>query len=253
VGEGVTEFRAGDRVAFAMFPGSYAEYVTIPAARLVSIPDGVTGEQAAAVLLQGMTAQYLAFSTYPLDASKTALIHAAAGGSGQMLVQVAKMRGARVIGTVSTEEKAQIARDLGADEVILYSQVDFEPEVKRLTAGKGVDVVYDSVGKDTFERGLNCLKPRGMMVLWGQASGAVAPMDPNTLQHKGSLFLSRPTLMHYIADRGELVWRASDVFKWLQEGKLRPRIDQTLALRDAADAHRRIEGRAAMGKVLLIP
>jgi NADPH2:quinone reductase len=253
IGANVSEFRVGDRVAFAMYPGAYAEYTVLPATRFVSIPDGISAREAAAVLLQGMTAQYLTFSTYPLDSTKTALIHAAAGGSGQMLVQVAKMLGARIIATVSTQEKARIAREIGADEVILYSKVDFEPEVKRLTDGKGVDVVYDSVGKDTFERGLDCLKPRGMMVLWGQASGPVAPIDPLTLQQKGSLYLSRPTLIHYIADRAELVWRASEVFQWLKDAKLRPRIDKTLPLAEAADAHRHLEGRAAMGKVLLVP
>lgn len=253
LGEGATVWKMGDRVAFANDPYSYSEYAVIPGARLVRIPDGMSFEDAAAVLLQGMTAHYLALSTYPLKQGDTALIHAAAGGAGQLLVQIAKLRGARVIGTVSTQAKADLARTLGADHAILYSQMSFEPEVKRIMGGKGVEVVYDSVGKDTYEQSMNCLKPRGMLVLWGNASGAVPPIDPLTLMSKGSLFMTRPTLGHYIADRAELEWRAGDVFNWVGDGKLHVRIDKTFPLRDAAKAHRYIESRASMGKVLLIP
>lgn len=253
LGEGVTHLKEGDRVAFANDPYSYSEYAVIPAARVVRVPEGMSFEDAAAVLLQGMTAHYLALTTYPLKQGDTALIHAAAGGAGQLLVQIAKLCGARVIGTVSTEAKAELARTLGADDVILYSQMNFEPEVKRIMGGKGVEVVYDSVGKDTYAQSMNCLKPRGMLVLWGNASGAVPPIDPLTLMSKGSLFMTRPTLGHYIADRAELEWRAGDVFNWVKDGKVHVRIDRTFPLRQAAEAHRYIESRASMGKVLLIP
>jgi NADPH2:quinone reductase len=253
VGPGVTEIRPGDRVAYAMHPGSYAEYAIVSAWKLVSIPSGVSTQQAAAVMLQGMTAHYLTHSTYPLQTGDTALIHAAAGGVGLLLVQIAKRRRARVIGTTSTEEKASLARAAGADEVILYTQTDFEKEVKRLTDGKGVNVVYDSVGKTTFDRSLNCLKPRGYMVLFGQSSGAVPSLDPQVLNAKGSLFLTRPTLGHYTADRQELLQRANDLFAWIAAGELSVRVDKTFPLAQAAEAHRYLESRQSKGKVLLIP
>ena len=253
LGEGVTGLQTGDWVATAAGAGAYAEYAIAPADKLVPVPDGVTLEQAAAVLLQGMTAHYLALSTFPLKEGDTALVHAAAGGVGQLLVQIAKMRGAYVIGTVSTEEKAALAHAAGADEVILYSQSDFGSETRRLTGGKGVDVVYDSVGKTTFQKSLNCLRPRGMLVLYGQSSGPVDPLDPQTLQHKGSLFLTRPTLGHYTLSREELTWRTGDLFNWLAGGKLKMRIDRTFALEQAAAAHAYLEARATKGKVLLAP
>jgi NADPH2:quinone reductase len=253
VGSGVTEVKAGDHVAYALVQGSYAEYALAPAWRLVSIPAGVDAPHAAAVLLQGTTAHYLTHSTYPLKPGDTALVHAAGGGTGQLLTQIAKRRGARVIATASTEEKAVLAREAGADEVILYTQSDFEAEVKRLTEGKGVDVVYDSVGKTTFEKSLNCLRRRGYMVLYGQSSGAVPPMDPQVLNAKGSLFLTRPYFAHYAADRAELIGRANDLFKWMAAGELKVRVDKTFALADAAAAHRYLEGRQSKGKVLLVP
>ena len=253
VGAGVTEVKPGDRVAFASHPGSYAEYATVSAWKLVSIPNGVSMQQAAAVMLQGMTAHYLTHSTYPLQPGDTALIHAAAGGVGLLLVQIAKRCGACVFGTTSTEEKARLARTAGADEVILYTQTDFEKEVKRLTDGKGVNVVYDSVGKTTFDRSLNCLKPRGYMVLFGQSSGAVPPLDPQVLNAKGSLFLTRPTLGHYTADRQELLQRANDLFAWIAAGELSVRVDKAFPLAQAAEAHRYLESRQSKGKVLLIP
>jgi NADPH2:quinone reductase len=258
VGAGVTEFKPGDRVAYCMQQGSYAEYAVVPAAKLVSVPDGVSTQQAAAVILQGMTAHYLTHSTYPLQANDTALIHAAAGGTGALVVQMAKMRGARVIGTVGTEEKAKLAKEAGADATILYTQTDFEAEVKQLTDGKGVNVVYDSVGKDTFMKGLNCLRPRGYMVLFGQASGRVEPVDPQILNQKGSLFLTRPSLGAYVLTREELLQRANELFNWMTPskqgaGKLHVRIDKTFALKDAPEAHRYLEGRNTKGKVLLIP
>ncbi len=253
VGPDVTGFKPGDRAAFAMSLGSYAEYVTVPAAKLVPVPERVDSHLAAAVMLQGMTAHYLTIDTYPLHEGDTALIHAAAGGLGELLVQAAKLRGARVIGTVSTPEKAQLAREAGADEVILYTQTDFEPEVKRLTAGKGVDVVYDSVGLTTFDKGLNCLRRRGMMVLCGQSSGAVPPLDPQVLNARGSLYLTRPTLGHYIAERGELLQRSKDLFDWMAAGKLKVRIDREFPLEQAAEAQRYLESRQSKGKLLLIP
>jgi NADPH:quinone reductase len=253
LGEGVSGLHTGERVATASGVGAYAEYAIAPAGKLVPIPERVSLEQAAAVLLQGMTAHYLALSTYPLKEGDTALVHAAAGGVGQLLVQIAKMRGTRVIGTVSTEEKAALARTAGADEVILYTQVDFANEARRLTGGKGVDVVYDSVGKSTFQKSLNCLRPRGMMVLYGQSSGPVEPFDPQTLQAKGSIFLTRPTLGHYTLTQEELVWRAGDLFNWLAGGQLKVRIDRTFKLKEAAKAHEYLEARATKGKVLLAP
>ncbi len=253
VGSGVSDVKPGDRVAYAMQQGAYAEYAVVPASKLVLIPDNVDTRQAAAVMLQGMTAHYLCYSTYPLQPGETALIHAAAGGVGLLLVQVAKRCGARVIGTVSTEEKARLAREMGADEVILYTQADFEAETKRLTADQGVDVVYDSVGKTTFDKSLNCLKPRGYLVLFGQSSGPVLPLDPQTLNAKGSLFLTRPTLGHYIANRKELLERAGDLFEWMASGELHVRIDQTFPLAEAAEAHRYLEARKTKGKLLLVP
>ena len=253
VGQNVTDIKAGDRVAYASVQGSYAEYAIVPAWRLVPIPAGVDVGQAAAAMVQGMTAHYLALSTYPLKQGETALVHAAGGGTGQLLVQVAKRRGARVIGTASTEEKAALAREAGADEVILYTQADFEAEVKRLTNSVGVEVVYDSVGKDTFDKSLNCLKRRGTMVLYGASSGAVSPIDPQILNAKGSLYLTRPYIGHYTADRAELLGRANDVFNWIAKGELKVRIDKTFPLAEAAEAHRYLEGRQSKGKVLLIP
>jgi NADPH2:quinone reductase len=249
----MTDVKPGDRVAYASVQGAYAEYAIVPAWRLVPIPPGVDVQQAAAVMIQGMTAHYLALSTYPLKEDETALVHAAAGGTGQLLVQVAKRRGARVLGTVSTEEKARLAREAGADEVILYTQTDFETEVKRLTDNDGVDVVYDSVGKDTFDKSLNCLRRRGYMVLFGASSGAVPPLDPQVLNAKGSIYLTRPFLAHYTADRAELLWRANDLFHWIAAGELKVRIDKTFRLADAAEAQRYLEGRQSKGKILLIP
>jgi NADPH2:quinone reductase len=253
VGAGVTEFQPGAAVAWAQHQGSYAEYASIAAGKLIPVPADVTLEQAAAVLLQGMTAHYLAVSTYPLSPSDTCLIHAAAGGTGALLVQIAKLRGARVIGTVGTAEKAELAKAAGADETIIYTEMDFESEVKRLTGGRGVDVVYDSVGKDTFEKSLNCLRPRGYLVLFGQASGRVAPLDPQVLNQKGSLYLTRPTLGAYTLTREELLGRANDLFGWIAAGRLAVRIDQSFPLQEAAAAHRYLEGRQSKGKVLLIP
>src|SRR5213596_2496537 len=253
LGPGVTDPKVGDRVAYTSILGAYAEYAVVPADRVVVLPDGVTTRQAAAAMLQGMTAQYLASTTYPLKAGDTCLVHAAAGGVGQLLCQVAKLRGARVIGTVSTEEKAELAREAGADEVILYMQQDFEAEVKRLTDGAGLQVVYDSVGQTTFTKGLNCLAPRGMMVLYGQSSGPVAPFDPQVLRQGGSLFLTRPTLHHYIATRAELGARAGDLLGWIARGEVKVRIDRELPLAQAAEAHQLLESRKTTGKVLLIP
>lgn len=253
VGAGVTEFKPGDQVAWAQHQGSYADYACVAAAKVVPVPAGISPEQAAAVLLQGMTAHYLAVSTYPLKPEDTCLIHAAAGGTGALLVQIAKLRGARVIGTVGTDEKAALAKAAGADETIVYTQADFEVETRRLTGGKGVDVVYDSVGKDTFAKSLNCLRPRGYLVLFGQASGRVEPIDPQILNQKGSLYLTRPTLGAYTLTREELLGRANDLFTWMKEGKLDVRIDQSFSLAEAAEAHRYLEGRNTKGKVLLIP
>lgn len=253
VGQGVTEVKPGDRVAYTGVPGAYAQYAAVPAARLVVLPQGVSTRQGAAAMLQGMTAHYLACTTYPLKSGDTCLVHAAAGGVGLLLCQMAKMRGARVIGTVSTEEKAKLAREAGADEVILYTKQDFEAEVKRITGGKGLQVVYDSVGKTTFEKGFNVLAPRGMMVLYGQSSGTVAPLDVGILAAKGSLFLTRPSLFAYTATREDLVQRAGDVLGWIRDGKLRLRMEFEFPLKDVAEAHRALEGRKTTGKVLLIP
>lgn len=253
LGEGVQGFKIGDRVGTASGAGGYAEYAIAPAARLVHVPAGVSLESAAAVLLQGMTAHYLALSTFPLKPGHTALVHAAAGGVGLLLVQIAKHCGAKVIATVSNPQKAALAREAGADEVILYQDVDFESEVKRLTNGAGLDVVYDGVGTTTFLKGLNCLKPRGYMVLYGQASGPVEPVNPQLLNQKGSLFLTRPVLGHYLLSNEELAWRAGDLFNWMASGELKVRIDTTFALKDAASAHAYIEGRETKGKVLILP
>ncbi len=233
--------------------GSYAEHATIPADRLVPVPQAISDREAAAAMLQGMTAHYLLHDSFPLKRGQTALIHAAAGGVGLLLVQMAHNIGARVIGTVSTDEKAKLARDAGADEIILYTQADFETETKRLTSGKGVDVVYDSVGKTTFEKGLNVLRPRGMMVLLGGSSGAAPPLDPIVLTQKGSLFLTRPSLNHYIVTREELFTRAEAVFGMIAAGKLKLRIEHTYKLADAQQAHQDLEGRKTTGKLLLIP
>ncbi|HSL42954.1 MAG TPA: quinone oxidoreductase [Anaerolineales bacterium] len=253
VGPDVTDVKPGDRVAYASVQGSYTQYAIVPVWRLVPIPAAVDVQQAAAAMVQGMTAHYLAFSTYPLQRGETALVHAAGGGTGQMLVQVAKHCGARVIGTASTEEKARLARAAGADEVILYTQTDFEAEVKQLTNHVGVDVVYDSVGKDTFDKSLNCLRRRGYMVLYGASSGPVPPVDPQILNAKGSLYLTRPYIGHYTADRAELLERANEVFNWLATGELKVRIDKSFPLADVAEAHRYLEGRQSKGKILLIP
>jgi NADPH2:quinone reductase len=248
----VTGLKPGDRVAYAMVQGSYAEYAAVPADRLVKIPEAVSYLQAAAAMLQGMTAHYLSYSTYPLKKGETALVHAAAGGVGLLLVQMARNIGARVVATVSTDEKAQLARGAGADEVILYTQTDFEAETKRLTAGRGVDVVYDSVGKTTFEKGLNVLRPRGYMVLFGGSSGAVPPFDLIQLSGKGSLFVTRPTLGHYVLTREELEMRANAVFGMIATRTLRLRVEHTYPLKDAAQAHRDLEGRKTTGKLLLL-
>jgi len=253
VGLNVTEVKPGDRVAYAPVQGSYAEYAIVPAWYLVPVPKEVDMHHATAVMEQGITAHYLTHSTYPLKQGETALIHAASGGVGHLLVQIAKLCGARVIGTVSTEEKATLAREAGADEVIIYTQVDFEEEVKRLTDNKGVDVVYDSVGKDTFEKGLNVLRKRGYMVLFGQSSGPAPAIDPQSLNQKGSLFLTRPTMGHYLSDKEELHWRVNDIFQWMANGKLKVRVDKTFPLAEAAEAHRYMEARLSKGKVLLIP
>ena len=246
-------FREGDRVAWSSAIGSYAESLRLPAQKAVAIPDGTDSRTAAAAMLQGMTAQYLSASTFPLASGMSCLVHAAAGGVGLLLVQMAKRRGAHVIGTVSTEAKAALAREAGADHVILYTQEDFLAEVKRLTNGRGVDVVYDGVGKDTAMKSLDCLAPRGMMVFYGNASGPAPAIDPLLLSQKGSLFLTRPMLFHHIADRQSLEARAGDVLTAIAQGRLKVRIDQAFPLAEAALAHRRLEGRQSTGKLLLLP
>ena len=253
IGDGVSEVKVSDRVAYAMILGSYAEYAIVPAAKLAPLPVKLDMKSAAALMLQGMTAHYLTHSTYALKRGDTALVHAAAGGVGLLLIQVAKMLGARVIGTVSTEAKAQLAKDAGADEIILYTQTDFLTEVKKLTDGKGVHVVYDSVGATTFDKSLDCLRPRGYLALFGQSSGPVGPFDPGKLAAKGSLFLTRPTLAHYLLDRAELLARANDLFQWTASGKLRLRVETTFPLQEIAEAHRLLEGRKTTGKVVLFP
>jgi NADPH2:quinone reductase len=253
VGEGVTEIKAGDRVAYAMELGSYAEQAVVPAWRLVPIPPALDSRSAGAAMLQGLTAHYLTHSTYPLKKGDTALIHAAAGGVGLLLVQIAKHLGATVIGTVSTDEKARLARDAGADEVIVYTRSDFAVEVKRLTQGSGVNVVYDSVGQTTFDRSLDCLTPRGSMVLFGQSSGPVPAFNLGSLAAKGSLFVTRPTLVHYLRSREELLQRATDILRWIVSDELKLRIDETFSLTAAGEAQRRLESRQTTGKLLLIP
>ena len=252
IGPGVTEVDVGDRVAYATHQGSYTEVAIVPSEALVPLPDSIDIQSAAAAILQGIAAHYLTRSTYPLGTGDTALVHAAAGGVGLLLIQMAKTLGARVLGTVSTPEKAQFAEEAGADEIILYTQTDFEAEVKRLTDGRGVDVVYDSVAKTTFDKSLNCLRSRGYLVLFGQSSGTAAPLDLSRLS-SGSLFVTRPMLTHYAADREELMERTGDLFEWIATGALKLRIDRTFPLQDAADAHRALEGRQTTGKVLLIP
>ena len=253
VGSEVTEVKPGDRVAYAMNRGSYAEYTAVPAATLVKLPDHVDFGTAAAAMLQGMTAHYLTHSSYPLKKGDTCLIHAAAGGAGRLVVQMAKMLGATVYGTAGTDEKAAIAKSAGADEVIVYTKQDFVSEIKRITGGKGLDVVYDSVGVTTFLKGLDLLRPRGTMVLFGQSSGAVAPFDPSILNQKGSLFLARPSLAHHCLTRDELLWRANDVLGWIASGKLELRIEKTYKLAEAPQAHRDLESRKTAGKLLLAP
>jgi NADPH:quinone reductase len=253
LGPDVTSFQVGDRVAWCGVRGTYAEQAVAPVSQLVRVPDAVTSDQAAAALLQGMTAHYLAHSTYPIRAGETVLIHAGAGGTGLLLTQIAKKRGARILTTVSTEEKAALSRAAGADEVILYTQHDFVDEVQRLTHGEGLPVVYDSVGKTTFEQSLKCLKPRGMMVLFGGASGPVPPFDLIRLSTMGSLFVTRPTLGHYIATRADLEQRANDIFSWVADGSLKLRLEHTYTLKDAAQAQRDLESRKTTGKLLLRP
>jgi NADPH:quinone reductase len=251
IGPDVSDVAPGDRVAYAMARGSYAEYAVVPAAQLVKIPQGLDFSAAAATMLQGMTAHYLTHSTWSLKTGDTALVHAGAGGAGRLIIQMAKLKGARVFATVSTDEKARIAREAGADETIRYTEQDFEAQVKRLTDGHGVDVVYDSVGKTTFDKSLKSLRPRGMLVLFGQSSGPVPPFDPSILNARGSLFLTRPSLAHYVATREELLWRAGDVLNGVKSGGITLRIDKTYPLAAAADAHRDLESRRTAGKLLL--
>jgi NADPH2:quinone reductase len=249
----VSEVAVGDRVAYTMVVGTYAQYAVVPAVRLVRLPPDIELKTAAAVMLQGTTAHYLTTSTFPLNPGDTVLVHAAAGGVGQLIVQAARIRGARVIGTAGTPAKAALAQEAGADEVILYTEQDFEVEVKRLTGGRGVDVVYDSVGKDTFSKSLNCLRPRGGLALFGFSSGGVAPFDPAILGAKGSLYLTRPGLNQYIATREELLMRTRDVFTWLGDGRLKLKVEREYPLAEAAQSHIELEARRTTGKVLLIP
>jgi NADPH2:quinone reductase len=253
VGENVRSVAPGERVAYAMNLGAYGEYALASAWQLVKLPEEVDFSTGAGVMLQGMTAHYLTHSTFPLQSGQTALVHAAAGGVGLLLIQIAKLIGARVIGTVSTDEKAALARTAGADHVIRYDRADFEAEVKKITDGRGVEVVYDSVGSATFEKSLNSLTRRGTMVLFGQASGPVPPVDLNILSAKGSIYITRPSLTHYTSTPEELNWRAGDLFKWIAEGKLKLRIDRTFPLSEAARAHQALEARETKGKVLLVP
>ncbi len=253
VGRDVSEVKVGDRVAYSMISGAYAEYAVVPSSRLVPLPKNIDSRSAAATMLQGKTAHYLTHSTYPLKTGDMALVHAAAGGVGLLLVQIAKHLGTTVFGTVSTEEKARLAREAGADDIILYTQTDFAAEIKRLTNGRGVNVVYDSVGQSTFDKSLDCLRPRGYMVLFGQSSGPVPPFNLGTLAAKGSLFVTRPTLAHYALDRQELLQRSNDLFNWIASGQLKLRIDKTFPLAEAAEAHRQLEARKTTGKVLLLP
>jgi NADPH:quinone reductase len=252
VGPGVS-LKVGQRVAYTMTRGAYAEYAAVPAKMIVPLPEDVSFEDGAAILLQGMTAHYLLRSTFPLQAGQTCLIHAAAGGTGLLLVQIAKLLGATVIGTVSNEEKGQLAKQNGADHVIIYTEADFVGETKKWTGDRGVDVVYDSVGASTFTKSLDCIRPRGMMVTFGNSSGPAAPVEPLTLTQKGSLYLTRPSLANYISDAAELDWRASELFKWIELGKLKTRIYKVYPLQEAAAAHRDLEGRKTTGKLLLKP
>lgn len=253
LGPGVKEVRVGDRVAYAMETGSYAEFAIVDAWKLVPLPNEVDFQQGTAAMLQGLTAHYLSHSTFPLKKGDTALVHAAAGGVGQLLVQLAVMRGARVIATTSTPEKAKLAKGAGAHDVILYTQQDFAEEVKSLTKGRGVDVVYDSVGLETFWKSLDSLRPRGTMVLYGQSSGPVPPIDLQVFNLKGGLFVTRPSLQHYASTREELLGRARDLFQWMRSKELRVVVDKTFPLENAADAHRYLEARKTQGKLLLIP
>ena len=253
VGSEVRDLKKGDRVAYTGALGAYAEYAAVPAAKLVKVPDGVDARTAAAGMLQGMTVHYLTHATFPLQAGQTALVHAAAGGVGLLLVQVAKMLGARVLATCSTDEKAEHVRKAGADEVILYSKRNFVAEVKRITRGNGIDVAYDSVGKTTWEGSMDCLRPRGMLVLFGNASGPVPGIEPLTLTQKGSLFLTRPSLVHHIATREDLLQRAGDLFGWIRSGKVKVHISATLPLSEASEAQRRLAARETTGKLLLLP
>lgn len=253
LGPGVTGFTEGELVASVSVQGSYAEYALVPAAQLVKVPSKLSPEKAAAAMLQGMTAHYLAYSTWELKAGQTALVHAGAGGVGLLLTQIATRLGAKVITTVSTEEKAELSREAGATEVILYTKKDFETEVKRITGGKGVDVVYDSVGKTTFEKSLNCLRPRGLLALFGASSGPVAPFDPIQLSGKGSLYVTRPTLWHYVATRQELEWRAAKVLDWVATGELKLRMEHIYPLEQATQAQIDLEARKTTGKILLEP
>lgn len=255
IGGGVTEVKPGDRVTYGISngQGSYAGRAVVPSWQLIRLPESVGFETGAAVMLQGMTAHYLTHSTYPIAAGDTALVHAAAGGTGLLLVQMAKMGGAKVIGTASSPEKARLAEQAGADFLIDYSMQDFEIEVRRLTGGRGVNVVYDSVGKATYEKSLNCLAPRGMLVIFGQASGPVPPFDTAVLNAKGSLFLARPSLTHYVANREDVLLRAGDLMRWIEAGKLKVRVGKSLSLKDAAQAHRELEARRTAGKLLLLP
>ena len=252
IGEGVTEVKPGDRVAYAMTQGAYAEFAVVPAWKLVKLPDNVDFKLGAAIMLQGMTAHYLTHSTFPLKAGHTALVHAGAGGVGLLLIQIAKKLGAAVYTTVGNEAKGELARGAGADEVIIYTRQDFESEVKRLTGGRGMDVVYDSVGVSTFEKSLNCLRPRGYLVYYGHSSGPVPPFDPSILVAKGSLFLTRPSLMHYAATRDEVLSRANDLFRWVGNGELKVKVGHTFTLAEAAKAHEELAARRTTGKVLLL-
>lgn len=252
-GANVAGLNIGDRVAYTNVAGAYAEFAAVPADKLVAIPEGVSFDQGAAAMLQGCTAHYLCMSTYPVKAGDLCLIHAAAGGVGLLLIQMVKMLGGFVIGTVSTETKAELARDAGADEVILYTEQDFHSEVMRMTDGAGVNVAYDSVGAATFAKSIDCLARFGHMLLYGNASGPVTEFNPATLGTKGSLFLTRPTLFDYLASREDLVWRSGDVFKWISDGKLRLRLEHLYPLAEAQSAHRALEGRETTGKVILRP
>ncbi len=253
VGENATEVKPGDRVAYAGIMGAYAEYALVSSGKLVKLPDGIDYQKAAAVMLQGITAHYLTYSTFPLRKGETLLLHAAAGGVGLLLIQIAKRIGAKVIGTVSSEEKAALARNAGADHAIIYTKDDFVEEVKQITDGTGVNVVYDSVGRTTFDKSLNCLKRRGMLVLFGQSSGSVPPFDLGILNQRGSLYVTRPGIGHYTATREELLWRAGEVMNWVSDGSLKVHIDHVYPLQEAAQAHQALEARKTVGKILLRP